>query len=113
MMWDFCVANRHYMVDTSSKIAKILDLIEQGKYFTINRPRQFGKTTTMSLLFKALNQREDYLAFKISFEGVATPCLQTNRPFVRPCCAASLRPLMFTNPDLSEFFTAESKRCGI
>ena len=43
-----CVANRHYMVDTSSKIAKILDLIEQGKYFTINRPRQFGKTTTLS-----------------------------------------------------------------
>lgn len=27
-----CVANRHYMVDTSAKIAQILALIEQGKY---------------------------------------------------------------------------------
>ena len=65
-----CNPHRHYMVDTFSKLGKIFELIEKGKYFTINRPRQFGKTTTMSLLTKQLNQRADYIALKISFEGV-------------------------------------------
>lgn len=105
-----CVANRHYMVDTSSKIAKILELIEQGKYFTINRPRQFGKTTTLSLLFKALNQREDYLAFKISFEGVGDAMFADEQSFCPALLRRIAQPLMFTNPELSEFFTAESKQ---
>ena len=105
-----CVANRHYMVDTSPKIAQIIDLIDTGKYFTINRPRQFGKTTTLSLLFKTLNQRDDYLAFKISFEGVGDAMFADEQAF----CPALLRRIghsfMLTNPELSEFFTAESKQ---
>jgi hypothetical protein len=36
------------MVDTSGKIDVIVhDYIEQGAYFTINRARQYGKTTTL------------------------------------------------------------------
>lgn len=65
-----CVPGRHYMVDISGKIAQILEVIEEGEYFTINRPRQFGKTTTLSLLAKALNARPDYLALNISFEDI-------------------------------------------
>ncbi len=42
-----CVPHRHYMVDTSAKIEQIIQLVEAGEYFTINRPRQFGKTTTL------------------------------------------------------------------
>ncbi len=42
-----CIPKRHYMVDTSQKIEEIMRLIEDGQYFTINRPRQFGKTTTV------------------------------------------------------------------
>ena len=48
----------------------MITFIEKGKYFTINRPRQFGKTTTLSLLAKQLNQRDDYVALKISFEEI-------------------------------------------
>ncbi|QTA82681.1 AAA ATPase-like domain-containing protein [Desulfonema limicola] len=65
-----CVSNRHYMVDTSKKIESIFRLIEKGKYFTINRPRQFGKTTTLSLLDKLLNEKDDYTALKITFEEI-------------------------------------------
>ncbi len=42
-----CIPGRHYMVDISKKIETIIHLIEKGKYFSINRPRQFGKTTTI------------------------------------------------------------------
>src|SRR4030042_1564279 len=65
-----CVPERHYMVDIIPKITRILPRIEKGKYFTINRPRQFGKTTTLALLAKTLNQRPDYCALQISFEGL-------------------------------------------
>ncbi len=65
-----CVPGRHYMADTSGKIESILRLIEKGKYFTISRPRQFGKTTTLALLDKQLNERDDYVVLKITFEEI-------------------------------------------
>lgn len=52
-----CVPHRHYMVDVSGKLEKISQLVEGGEYFTINRPRQFGKTTIILLLDKILNLR--------------------------------------------------------
>ena len=45
-----CYPDDCFMVDTSDKIEKILDLIYQKNYFVINRPPQYGKTTTMTLL---------------------------------------------------------------
>ncbi|MEG3041417.1 MAG: AAA family ATPase, partial [Clostridium sp.] len=45
-----CIPNRHYMVDTSNKIEKVMKLINAEEYFIINRPRQYGKTTTFFLL---------------------------------------------------------------
>jgi hypothetical protein len=58
----------HYMVDTSPKIERIVrELIEPGAYFTINRARQFGKTTTLALLQRRLEGA--YVALRLSFEG--------------------------------------------
>lgn len=42
-----CVHRKHYMVDISNKLNEIKELIENEYYFTINRPRQYGKTTTL------------------------------------------------------------------
>jgi hypothetical protein len=41
-----CVQLNDYMVDISGKLEKIMRLIDDGSYFTINRARQYGKTTT-------------------------------------------------------------------
>ena len=41
-----CIPNKHYMVDTLNKIDEIMKLIDNEEYFIINRPRQYGKTTT-------------------------------------------------------------------
>ena len=50
-----CIPELHYMVDTSKKIKRIVqEYIEKGCYFTINRARQYGKTTTIGLLTREL-----------------------------------------------------------
>ncbi len=38
-----CIPEKHYMADTKEKLDKIVRLIEQDSYFTINRARQYGK----------------------------------------------------------------------
>ncbi len=66
-----CVRNMHYMADTNPQMNEIFEtLIEPGEYFTINRGRQFGKTTTISLLTKMLRKHGDYLLIRTSFEGI-------------------------------------------
>ena len=52
-----CIPNKHYIVDTSKKIDKIIKLINNEEYFIINRPRQYGKTTTLYMLERFLNKR--------------------------------------------------------
>jgi len=61
-----CVPEMHYMVDISGKIEQIFKLVEGKKYFTINRGRQFGKTTTLGMLEKRLT--EEYICASISFQ---------------------------------------------
>lgn len=52
-----CIPDMHYMVDTKLKLHSIIELIEKGKYFTINRSRQFGKTTTLLALENTLKDK--------------------------------------------------------
>ena len=42
-----CKPNQHYMVNLDSRLAQIKEYIDRGEYFTINRARQYGKTTTL------------------------------------------------------------------
>jgi hypothetical protein len=77
-----CIPSKHYMVDTSIKLKQIIQLIDRGEYFTINRPRQFGKTTTLSLLAKQLNMRDECVALKISFEEIDNESYQKQATFL-------------------------------
>lgn len=43
-------------------------MVDAGEYFTINRARQYGKTTTLQALKTHL--KADYIVSRISFEGV-------------------------------------------
>lgn len=61
-----CNPEHHYMVNIDDKLAEIEELVNKGKYFTINRARQFGKTTTMKMLLGKLANR--YQVYQISFE---------------------------------------------
>jgi hypothetical protein len=74
-----CVPGMHYMADTSGKIAQIMELVEKGRYFTINRGRQYGKTTTLFLLEKRLPK--EYTVIKVSFEGVSDSVFEAEANF--------------------------------
>ena len=45
-----CVPRKHYMVNISNKLVQIKELIDNEFHFTINRPKQYGKTITLSRL---------------------------------------------------------------
>jgi hypothetical protein len=65
-----CYAHLHYMGDVSKQLAQTIKMVEKGLYFIINRPRQYGKTTTLFSIADTFRKREDYIAFNISFEGI-------------------------------------------
>lgn len=63
-----CIPRLHYMADTSGKISLIIKkYIERNAYFTINCARQYGKTTTLELLYHRL--KDDYIVLDLSFEA--------------------------------------------
>lgn len=63
-----CIPDKHYMADISARLEEITDtFIRPGKYFTINRARQYGKTTTLYLLERHL--QEQYIVISLSFEA--------------------------------------------
>ncbi len=77
-----CVPEMHYMVDTTQKIENVLELIEKRKYFSINRPRQYGKTTTFFNLFKELQKSKDFICAEISFEGIGVESYKNAELFI-------------------------------
>lgn len=79
-----CFAKDHYMVNLDSRIMEIKKLIADGKYFTINKARQYGKTTTLSMLKESLD--DEYIVFSISFEGIGDKSYQDEYSFCRLFC---------------------------
>jgi len=65
-----CIPQENYMVDISSKLEQIMALIQKKKYIVISRPRQYGKTTTLAALRRLLENSDEYVATRLSFEGV-------------------------------------------
>lgn len=58
-----CRPAKHYMADVSKKLAQTFKLVEKGAYFIINRPRQYGKTTTLYTLTEMLEKSEKFIVF--------------------------------------------------
>lgn len=61
-----CNPTQHYMVDLTQRLSDVRKLVDEGKYFTINRARQFGKTTMLHALAEYLSQ--DYLVISMDFQ---------------------------------------------
>jgi hypothetical protein len=76
-----CIRGWHYMADTSRKQKATLSMVEDGDYFIINRPRQYGKTTTLHNIADALVASGEYLVFNTSFEGVGDDIFKTEQNF--------------------------------
>ena len=74
-----CNPKRHYMVDISNKFEAVLKLIRKGKYFAINRPRQYGKTTMLDELERRLENK--YILIYLSFEGIGDTIFENEASF--------------------------------
>ena len=66
-----CFPEDHFMGDISKKLAATYAMVEDGAYFIINRPRQYGKTTMLNTLTDKLLESSDYIPFRMSFEGIS------------------------------------------
>jgi hypothetical protein len=77
-----CIPSIHYMADVSVKMKRIVQMVEDGDYFVINRPRQYGKTTTLHHIANTLIDSGLYVGFNISFEGIGDIIFETEEAFV-------------------------------
>ena len=69
------------MVDISGKLEQIKAMVDEGLYFTINRGRQYGKTTTLAGLDGFLS--DEYVVISLSFEGLGEESFANSAVF---CC---------------------------
>lgn len=79
-----CIPSKHYMVDLSERVQEIRRLVDEGKYFSINRARQYGKTTTLNALQQVLVN--DYTVLNLSFERVSEANFSSEQSFVKAFC---------------------------
>ena len=75
-----CNPQRHYMVDTEKRFKAVENLIDRGNYFTINRARQYGKTTMLNKIWFRLSDK--YLVIPLSFEGLGDEAFASPATFV-------------------------------
>lgn len=90
-----CFPQEHYMVDISGKLIQIAEMIDRGSYFTINRARQYGKTTTLRALQKYI--QKDYTVFQLSFEGIGDTVFENEDKFSREFLGLLLRRIEIDN----------------
>ena len=75
-----CQPDIHYMVRLDERLSKIRKLyVDQGKYFIINRGRQYGKTTTLMELQEYL--KDDYIVAFMDFQIMGEDSFQNARAF--------------------------------
>ena len=101
-----CVPDRHYMVDISGKIEQIFKLVEGEKYFTINRGRQYGKTTTIGMLEKRLP--DDYICASLSFQFSSDEMFAHEGGFCQELFSKIHRALMFEHKEEAKLWIDES-----
>ena len=76
-----CIPEDNYMVDLSSKVKEIKNIVDKKKYFTINRARQYGKTTTLTALAKYLSDQYDVIT--LDFQDITDAVFKDESTFSR------------------------------
>lgn len=77
-----CRPEEHYMVRLDDRLDRIKRLyVDRGKYFVINKGRQYGKTTTLMLLAEYL--KKEYLVLSLDFQEIGTEEFEDAGNFVR------------------------------
>ncbi len=105
-----CYPSLHYMADVSHKLDDVMTLVEKGKYFIINRPRQYGKTTMLHLITEKLNELDDYIPVKMNFQGVGEKSHLSDKAFAQMVIHQMIRHFSFQSPELKAFLQEEQQQ---
>lgn len=85
-----CDPEMHYMVRLDDRLERIKQFfVDRGKYFVINRGRQYGKTTTLCALEDYLGK--DYLVVSMDFQGISTVMSLLSQKHLCGCLQKLLR----------------------
>ena len=103
-----CRPSENYMADVSGKLKEVLRLVEKGKYFIINRPRQYGKTTTLYTIARMLRETGEYLVFNTSFEGIGDDVFKEEATFVHSFVRLLATQAKAHAPEYVEFLSKKS-----
>jgi len=76
-----CISDEDYMVDITSKLKQIKAMVDDKAYFTINRGRQYGKSTTLFHLRYFL--ANEYTVIHLKFEGLGQATFSNEEKFCR------------------------------
>lgn len=76
-----CYADEHYMVDLTERLEAIRKMIDRGKYFVINRARQYGKTTLLHALGEVLC--DSYIVVQMDFQKFGTLSFENEQVFTK------------------------------
>ena len=68
------------MVDLSERLEQMKAMIDAGEYFTVNRARQYGKTTTLKTLEKFLEN--EYVVLSLDFQMMSHRDFEKEELFV-------------------------------
>lgn len=74
-----CGPSEHYMVSLDGRLAEIRRMIDRKYYFSINRGRQYGKTTTLAALKHFL--RADFIVASLDFQFLPQADFASDRTF--------------------------------
>ena len=91
-----CKPGLHYMVDIQPKLEAIKKMIDRGEYFSINRARQYGKTTTLRALARFL--KNEYLVISLDFQMMSHADFENERTF----SASFSEELLYRIPDIPQ-----------
>lgn len=75
-----CIPKIHYMVDLTERLRQVRAMVDAGQYFTINRARQYGKTTLLKAL--AGDLQEDYVVVWLDFQKMSYANFESEQAFV-------------------------------
>ena len=84
-----CLPEKHYMVNLDSRLQKIKQLIEAGKYFAITRARQYGKTTILRALYRYM--QNDYYVVFMDFQTFSEAEFRSEAVFANAFAASFIR----------------------
>lgn len=75
-----CISTKHYMVNLGPRLEKIKEMVDAGKYFAVNRARQYGKTTTLRALADFL--QNEYEVIYLDFQRMGSLSFESEQLFV-------------------------------